>query len=91
MVYKETECTYFRTNGIFLSNWRTMISLPVMNLTPDAYKVSNWASFLNCIIYSDECALHLDGKVKEQNVRNWGGEILHEQKEIARNRAKITV
>ena len=60
---------------------------------------SNWfienieldASFLNRVIFSDECVFHVDGKVNKHNVRIWGSENRHETREVSRDSAKVTV
>lgn len=49
------------------------------------------ASFLNRVIYSDECVFHVDGKVNKHNVRIWGTENPHERREVARDSEKVTV
>lgn len=49
------------------------------------------SSFLNRVIYSDECVFHVDGKVNKHNVRIWGTENPHERREVARDSEKVTV
>lgn len=49
------------------------------------------SSFLNRIIFSDECVFHVDGKVNKHNVRIWGTENPHDYREVARDSEKVTV
>lgn len=48
-------------------------------------------SFLNRIIFSDECVFHVDGKVNKHNVRIWGTENPHEYREELRDSEKVCV
>ena len=60
---------------------------------------SNWfiekieldASYLNRVIFSDECVFHVDGKLNKHNLRIWVSENPHETRKVSRDSAKPTV
>lgn len=49
------------------------------------------ASFLNCIIYSDEFVFREGGRINQHNVRTLVTENPHEQREIGRDCEKVAV
>lgn len=48
---------------------------PAISLLPFNYKMLNLdQSFLNQIIFSDECVVHVNGKSNKQEVKIWGSQ-----------------